>query len=89
MTITDIQQQLITDKRLKPASRLVGLFILNMKNEGLTITINTIAQQIRCGTFQTGKAIRELEDYGYIIRGPVRKNGKITKWNYIIQRPTI
>lgn len=36
------------------------------------------------GMSATRSAIKELEEHGYLIRKPVRTNGKISDWEYII-----
>lgn len=36
------------------------------------------------GESATRSAIKELEEHGYLIRRPIRKNGKISDWEYII-----
>ena len=36
------------------------------------------------GMSATRSAIKELEEHGYLIRRPVRKDGKIADWEYII-----
>ncbi len=36
------------------------------------------------GLSATQSAIKELEEHGYLIRRPIRENGKISDWEYII-----
>ena len=36
------------------------------------------------GMTSTRSAIKELEEHGYLIRKPIRENGKIKDWDYII-----
>lgn len=36
------------------------------------------------GQSATRSAIKELEEHGYLIRRPIRENGKISDWEYII-----
>ena len=36
------------------------------------------------GMSATRSAIKELEEYGYLIRRPIRKDGRISDWEYLI-----
>ena len=36
------------------------------------------------GTSATRSALKELEEHGYLIRRPVRENGRIVDWEYLI-----
>lgn len=36
------------------------------------------------GTSATRTAIKELEEHGYLIRRPIRKDGRISDWEYLI-----
>lgn len=41
------------------------------------------------GMDSTRTAIKELEEHGYLIRRPIRENGKIIDWEYLIfEKPT-
>ncbi len=78
---TTIRNKMIRDKRLGLVER--GLLVTMLSySKNWKITIKGLASQMPDGVSRIAKALKRLEEVGYLVRTRIYFDGKISKWDY-------